>query len=173
MVVTSVAKSEVVATSAYKERRSRHHSMVATSVALKGGRDIIKRSRHQLQRREVATSLSSPDNRSKEKRSRHHSEVATSAAKERRSRHHSAVATSVVKNQGHDISQLLRHPLQVKKVATTVSGRDISYKGSKVTTTVSGRDIICKERRSRHHSIFMTSIVKNQGRDIIQWSRHQ
>ena len=173
MIVTSFAKSEAVATSAYKERRSRHHSMVATSVALKGGRDIIKRSRHQLRRREVATSLSSPDNRTKEKRSRHHSEVATSAAKERRSRHHSAVATSLVKNQGRDISQLSRHPLQVKKVATTVSGRDISYKGSKVATTVSGRDIICKEKRSRHHSIVVTSIVKNQGRDIIQWSRHQ
>ena len=48
VVVTSVAKSEAVATSLAKERRSRHHSMVATSVALKGGRDIIQLSQHHL-----------------------------------------------------------------------------------------------------------------------------
>ena len=51
-------------------------------------------------------------------------------------------------------------------------GRDISYKGSKVATSVSGRDIICKERRSRHHSVVATSFVRKEGCDIIQWSRH-
>ena len=94
----------MVATSVTKETRSRHHSVVATSVALKGGRDIIKRPRHQLQRLEVATSLRNRDNRRKEKRSRHHLEVATSVnchdiiCKERRSRHHLAVATSDPRN---------------------------------------------------------------------------
>ena len=140
MVVTSVAKSEAVATSAYKERksrhhsevatssakerRSRHHSEVATSVALKRGRDIIKRSRHQLRRLEVATSLSSRDNRSKEKRSRHHSKVVTSAAKTRRSRHQSVVVTSVTRKAGRDIIQLSRHQMLGKKVATSVRCRD-------------------------------------------------
>ena len=62
----------------YKERRSRHHSVVATSVAKKEGRDIIQRSRRQIQRKEVATSFSGRDISYKERRSRHHLEVATS-----------------------------------------------------------------------------------------------
>ena len=119
VVMTSVAKSKAVATSAYKETRSRHHSevatssakertsrhhsVVATSAALKRGRDIIKRSRHQLRRLEVATLVSSCDNRSKE----------------RRSRHHSVVATSVALKRGRDIIQWSPHPLQRPE------GRDI------------------------------------------------
>ena len=42
----------MVATSAVKDLRLRHHSMVATSVVRKGGRDIIKQSRHQMQKKE-------------------------------------------------------------------------------------------------------------------------
>ena len=71
-----------------KRLRSRHHLVVATSVAKKIGRDINckdLRSRHHLA---VATSSA------KERGSRHHSLVATSAAKEGRSRQHLAVATS-------------------------------------------------------------------------------
>ena len=121
VVVTLFAKSEAVATLAYKERRlrhhseiatssakerrSQHHSVVATSVALKRGRDIIKRSRHQMRRLEVVTSVSSRDNRSKE----------------RRSRHHSVVATSVALKIGRDIIQRSRHPLQRPE------GRDIIH----------------------------------------------
>ena len=37
----------------------------------------------------------------------------------------------------------------------------------------SGRDISCKELRSRRHLVVTTSIAKKEGRDIIQWSRHQ
>ena len=61
-----------------KERRSRRHSMVATSVPKKEGSDVIKRSRHQMQGKEVATSISGRDISCKERRSRHHLAVATS-----------------------------------------------------------------------------------------------
>ena len=47
--------------------------------------------------------------------------------------------------------------MQVKKVATSFNGRNISYKRSKVATSVNSRDIICKERRSRHHLAVATS----------------
>ena len=61
-----------------KELRSRHHSVVATSIAKKEGRDIIQWSRHPLQKEKVATSLSGRDINCKERRSRHHLAVATS-----------------------------------------------------------------------------------------------
>ena len=60
------------------------------------------------------------------------------------------VATSFVKKRRS------RHHLQMRQ------GRDISYKGSKVATSVNGRDIICKERRSRRHSVVTTSFVKKR-----------
>ena len=163
--MTSVAKSEAVATSSYnerrsrhqsafatslaKERRSRHHSMVATSVALKGGRDIIKRSQQQKRRLEVATSFSCRDISCTERRSRNHSVVATSfscldnSCIERRSRHHLAVATSVQRDLGS------RHHLAV----ATSNPRDANYKSrphkslcdvaetTEVVTTNRGRDI--------------------------------
>ena len=44
-----------------------------------------------------------------------------------------------------------------KEVATSFSGRDISY----------------KELRSRRPSMVSTSVTRKEGRDIIQWSRHQ
>ena len=50
-----------VVTSSAKERRSRHHSVVATSATKREGRDVVKRSRHQLQGKEVATSFSCRD----------------------------------------------------------------------------------------------------------------
>ena len=58
---------------------------------------------------------------------------------------------------GRDVIQLSRHQLQGIQVATSFSGRDISYKerrsrhqlqGKKVATSFSGRDISYKERRS-------------------------
>ena len=98
-----------------KKSRSRHQSEVTTSVDMKGSRDIIqqsrhheqkrrgrdniRRSRHQLRRLEVATPLSSRDNRSKERRSQHHPVVATSITKEERSRQHSEVATSAAQTR--------------------------------------------------------------------------
>ena len=88
-------ESEDVATSlsgrdiSYKESRSRHHSVVATSVTKKEGRDSIYQLRHQLQRMEVATSFNGRD----------------ISCNERRSRHHSVVATSVIKKGGRDVIQ--------------------------------------------------------------------
>ena len=73
------------------------------------------------------------------------------------SRHHLAVATSVARNSGRDVIQLSLHQLQGKKVTTSFSCRDISY----------------KERRSRHHLAVATSVARNSGRDVIQLSRHQ
>ena len=108
---------------------------------MKEGRDIIQWSRHQMLRKEVATFLSGRDISCKEWRSRHHLAVATSAASKegrdiiQRSRHH------LQKKQGRDVSQWSRHQLQVKKVATSISCRDI----------------ICKERRSRHNLAVATS----------------
>ena len=58
-----------------------------------------------------------------------------------RSQHHLAVATSDLKKGGRDVTQWSRHQLQRIKVATSLSGRDIS----------------CKERRSRHHLAIATS----------------
>ena len=60
------------------ERRSRRHLADLTTVARKGGRDIIQWSRHQLQKLEVTTSFSSRNIRYNESRSRHHFAVATS-----------------------------------------------------------------------------------------------
>ena len=85
-------ESEDVATSfsgcdiSYKERRSRHHSVVATSAA-RYHRDIIQWSRHQLQGIMVGTSFSGHD----------------ISCNERRSRRSSVVATSDVKKRGRDI----------------------------------------------------------------------
>ena len=52
--------------------------------------------------------------------------------------------------------QWSRHQLQRIEVATSLSGRDISY----------------KELRSPRHSVVATSASSKEGRDIIQWSRH-
>ena len=111
-----------------EEQWSRHQHDVATShtrkvgcdiiqlsrhqIALKTGRDVRKRSRHQLRRLEVATSSDSRDNKSNEMRSRRQSEVATSTALTRRSRR-----------------QRSRHPLQILEVTTSevkTRGRDVN-----------------------------------------------
>ena len=42
-----------------------------------------------------------------------------------------------------------------------------------VATSFSGLDISYKERMSRLRSVVATSVAKKEGRDIIQWSRHQ
>ena len=117
-VATSSAKERgsrrhsVVATSTAKKRRSRHHSVVATSVAKKGGHDIIKLSRHQLRRLEVATSFSSRDIISKGKKARHHSMIATSSTKREARNVLQAVATSVARKGGRNIIYLSRNLIQ-------------------------------------------------------------
>ena len=84
----SCTKSEDVTTSfssrdiSYKERRPRHHSVVATSAARYHGRDISQWSRHQMLRKEVGTFLSGRDISCKEWKSRNHLAVATSHPRE-------------------------------------------------------------------------------------------
>ena len=80
----------------YKERRSRRHSVAATSDPRKEGHDVIQWSRHQLQGKKVATSFSGRD----------------ITSKERRSRRHSAVATSVTWKEGRNVIQRSRHQIQ-------------------------------------------------------------
>ena len=95
-----------------KEKRSRHHSVVATSNLMKEGRDIIKRSRHQLRRKEAATSFSCRDISCEERRSRHHLAVATSDSRDAKDKSRPnrslcdiAEATEVAtKNRGRDIN---------------------------------------------------------------------
>ena len=65
----------------YKERRSRRHSVVATSVTRKERRGVIQWSRHQLQGKKVATSFSGRDISCKELRSRRQLAIVTSDAK--------------------------------------------------------------------------------------------
>ena len=124
-----------------KKSRSRHQSAVATSVALKGGRDIIKRSRQQKQGKEVATSVSCRDIHCKG------SKVTTSSSCRDISYKGRKVATSF---RGRDIR------CTDQKVATSYSSRDIKYKElrsrhQEVVTTPNdrkaGRDII---KLSRH-----------------------
>ena len=111
-VATSECKENKVATSSAKEIRSQHQSEVATSIVKKGGRDIIQRSRHHEQKREVAKSFNGRDVSCTQKR------VATTPScrdincEDLRSRHHQAVATTGARKRGHDIIQLSRHPLQ-------------------------------------------------------------
>ena len=57
-----------------------------------------------------------------------------------------------------------------EEVATSLSCRDIRCKGFKVATSVSCRDINCEDLKSRHHSVVATSVMKNSGHDIRQWS---
>ena len=113
-----VTTSLAVATSDAKERRSRRHSVVVTSVTRKGGRDIIQWSRHQLPGKEVATSFSCRDKSCKERRSRHHLAVATLVQRDLGSRHHLAVSTSVQRDLGS------RHHLAVVTSDTQKEGRD-------------------------------------------------
>ena len=56
------------------------------------------------------------------------------------------VATSVSSKEGRDVIQWSRHQLQEKKVATSFSGRDISY----------------KERRSGHQIQGMLKASRDQ-----------
>ena len=85
--------------------------MVATSVAMEEGRDIIQWSRHQMLRKEVATFLSGYDISCKEWRSRHHLAVATSDPRddEDKSRPNKSscditeTTEVAIKNRGRDI----------------------------------------------------------------------
>ena len=90
-----------------------------------------------------------------------------------KSRNLEKVATSTL---NHKMS---RHQLQGIMVATSVSGRDISYKErrsrrpSVVATSVSGCDISQWSRHQLQGKKVATSTAKNGGRDIIYLSRHQ
>ena len=141
-----------------KERRSRCHSVAATSITRKEGRDVIQWSRHQLQGKKVATSFSGRDIR----------------YKERRSRRHSVVATSVTRKEGHDVIQWLQHQLQGKKVTMSFSGRNINYKERRsqhypAVATSDPRDAKGKSRPNKSfYDVAETTKVttKNRGRDI-------
>ena len=160
MVVTSVSKKEVatsfssrdiiskrekVATSfssrdiSCTERRSRHHSVVATSLqgikvatslssrdnrSKERGRDIIQRSRHPPQR---------PEGRDIIQWSRHHSMVATSNTK--RLRRHLAVATSDPRNAKDKSrpNKSLCDITETTEVATKNRGCDINNKIGQLT----------------------------------------
>ena len=76
--------------------------------------------------------------------------------KERRSRRHSVVATSDPRKEGRDVIQWSRHQIQGKKVATSLSGRDITSKER-------GRDVI---QRSRHQLQGKKVATSFSGRDI-------
>ena len=60
-VATSTLNQKQSRNQSAKKIRSRHQSEVVTSVVKKGGRDIIQRSRHHEQKREVATSFNGRD----------------------------------------------------------------------------------------------------------------
>ena len=134
-VATSTLNQKLSRHQLAKKLRSRHHSVVVTSVIKKEGRDIIQQSRHHQQKREGR------DNSKRSRRPKPRLEVATSfsnrdiSCTERRSRHHSVVATSL--------------------------------QGIKVVISLSSCDNRSKEKRSRH------PLQRPEGRDIIQWSRHQ
>ena len=128
---------DAVATSAWSQKqsrqqfarklRSRQHQAVVTSTTQKGSRDIIQRvaktfvreegrnntwlSRHQLQRKEVATRSSCRDISCRDQR------VATT----------SRGRDIKYKELSRDVSKLSRYQLHKKKVATRSSCRDISF----------------------------------------------
>ena len=93
--------------------------MVATSVAKKEGRDIIQRSRHQIQRVKVETSLSSRDIRCMERRSRHHLAIATSDPRDAKDK-------SRPNESLCDLAETI-------EVATKNRGRDINNKIGQLT----------------------------------------
>ena len=95
----------------YTERKSRHHSVVATTLVIKEGRDNTWLSRHQLQRKEVATRSSCRDISYKDQRV-----VTTSRGRDIK-----------YKELSRDVSKLSRHQLHKKKVTTRSSCRDISF----------------------------------------------
>ena len=124
-VATSTLNHKLSRHQLAKKLRSRHHSMVVTSIAKKEGRHIIQQSRHQMQEIKVGTSFRGRDIRCKEKRSRHHS----------------MVATSVQKKEGRDVIKRSQHQLRRLEVAISFSSRDIISKKKE------GRDVI---QWSRH-----------------------
>ena len=95
----------------YIERKSRHHSVVVTTLVIEEGRDNTWLSRHQLQRKEVATRSSCRDINWRDQR------VATT----------SRGRDIKYKELSRDVSKLSRHQLHKKKVATRSSCRDISF----------------------------------------------
>ena len=123
-VVTSVSCRDINC----KDLRSRHHSVVATSVRKNSGHDIKKLLRHQLQWKP---------------RSRHQPIFATSAYKEQWSRHQSVVATSHTRKAGRDMIQLSRHQLQRMK------GRDNSQRSRHPLHRPEGGEVI---QLSRHQT---------------------
>ena len=125
--------------------------------------------------------------------SRHHSEAATefnSVQWTMRSRHQREVATGNKQLTEHlcrDISTesetVATSVCKETKVATSsakeirsrhhLNGRDIRCTEKKVATRSSCRDINYTERKSRHHSVVVTTLVREEGRDNTWLSRHQ
>ena len=88
-------------------------------------------------------------------------EVATSTLNKKRSRHHLAVATTAAKNGGRDIIQRLRHPLQRPEGRDIIQWSRHQIQRVRVATSLSGRDISSKEKRSRQHLAVATSDPRN------------
>ena len=123
---------ETVATSAAKERRSRHQL---------NGRDI------RCTEQQVATRSSCRDINYTERKSRHHSEVATTLVIEEGrdntwlSRHQLQRKEVAIRSSCRDIMKQSRQQEQETKVATTPGGRDNSCKDQRVAKRSIGRDI--------------------------------
>ena len=146
-----------------------------TSAVKNQGQDSIYLSRHQLQRKKVATAFIGRDISFKEWKSRTTSFSGRDiSCSERRSRHHSVAATSVIKKGGRDVIQWSRHQMLRKEVVTFLSGRDISCKewmsrDHLAVTTSHPRDDEDKSRQNKSsYDITETTEVatKNRGRDI-------
>ena len=79
-----------------------------------------------------------------------------------------AVATSVCKETKVGTSSAIE-----RRLRNHLNGRDISGTEKKVATRSSCRDINYTERKSRHHSAVVTTVVRKEGRDNTWLSRHQ
>ena len=107
-------------------------------------------------------------------RSRHQKEVATGAKQLTESlcrdvaSELETVATSArnQKQSRHQFSRKLRSRHHL-------NGRDVRCTEKKVATRSSCRDINYTERRSRHHSVVATTLVREEGCDSTWLSRHQ
>ena len=96
----------MVATLVALKRRSRQHLAVATSIAKTLGRDIIKQSRQQKKGTEVATSVRGRDIRCKDQKVTTTFNCRDIKYKEMRSRRHKEVATSISKKRSRDKIEL-------------------------------------------------------------------
>ena len=133
--------------------------MVVTSVSKTEGRDIIQQSRHHQQKREGR------DNRSQDLRSRHqlHREEVATSLSSRESLQGIKVATSLSSRDNRSKEKRLRHPLQRPEGCDIIQWSQHQLPGKEVATSFSYRDNSCIERRSRHHLAVTTSVQRDLG----------